>query len=164
MSHRLARSQLVGGTLDEVFAFFKDPRNLGTITPPWLGFRILGTTDAEVRVGTRIRYRLSLHGIPMRWESRIAEYTERVSFADEQLRGPYKRWYHRHLFRAVEGGVMIEDIVEYELPLGILGRIAHAIAVRRQLASIFDYRARVMGERFPLRTPTPAPDGRGAAA
>jgi ligand-binding SRPBCC domain-containing protein len=162
MSHRLERSQVVGGTLEEVFDFFRDPRNLESITPPWLGFRILGSTDDIVRVGTRIRYRLRLHGIPMRWESRIAEYTENVSFADEQLSGPYRRWYHRHVFRAVEGGVAIDDIVDYELPLGPLGRLAHALVVRRQLATIFDHRARVMRECFPLTRPQPATSGRGA--
>jgi hypothetical protein len=151
MSYRLERRQVVGGSLGEVFAFFKDPRNLEALTPPWLGFRILESTDREVRLGTRIRYSLRLHGIPLRWESRIAEYVEGERFADEQLTGPYRRWYHRHLFREAPGGVAIEDAVDYELPLGILGRIAHAVAVRGQLRAIFDYRARAMSERFPLQ-------------
>jgi ligand-binding SRPBCC domain-containing protein len=149
--YRLQRSQVVGGTLSEVFAFFKDPYNLEAITPPWLGFRILEATDREVRLGTRIRYDLRLHGIPLRWESRIAEYADNSLFADEQVTGPYRRWYHRHLFREVPGGVAIEDAVDYELPLGALGRIAHAVAVRRQLRAIFDHRARAIGARFPLQ-------------
>lgn len=150
--HRLERRQAVGGDLAGVFGFFKSPRNLESITPPWLGFRVLDSTDAEVRLGTRIRYRLRLHGIPVRWESRIAEYAENEVFADEQVVGPYRHWYHRHLFRPVPGGVEIEDVVEYRLPFGPLGRLAHAAIVRRQLEEIFDHRARVVGERFP---PTP---------
>jgi ligand-binding SRPBCC domain-containing protein len=151
MLHRLQRRQVVGWSLPHVFAFFKDPRNLEHLTPPWLGFKVLEASDPEVRFGTRIRYRLHLYGLRLRWESRIAEFVENESFADEQLIGPYRRWYHRHVFTEVEGGVAIEDTVDYALPLGVLGRLVHAVAVRRQLAAIFDYRARTIGRRFPSR-------------
>jgi hypothetical protein len=149
VNHCLRRRQVVASTLSEIWAFFKEPRNLESITPPWLGFRIVGASDRDVRVGTTIHYRLRLHGFPFQWESRIAEYVEGEQFADEQVRGPYRHWYHRHRFTSVEGGVAIEDEVDYQLPIGFLGRIAHAVAVRRQLQEIFDYRAQVIGRRFP---------------
>ncbi len=155
MKYRLERRQVVGGTLREVFAFFKDPLNLEVITPPWLSFKVVSATDREVRAGTRIAYRLRLHGIPLRWESVIAEYEEGERFADEMLVGPYRRWYHRHRFRAVDGGVEIEDRVEYELPFGVLGSLAHALGVRRQLRGIFDHRTRRIAELFPNRPAVP---------
>ena len=148
MTHRLIRTTLLPGTLPEVFAFFKNPRNLETITPPWLGFRITSTSDETVREGTRIRYRLSLHGIPMSWESRITEYADGSHFADVQVSGPYSRWYHRHHFRPVAGGVEMTDDVEYRLPFGPLGRLAHWLVVRHQLRAIFNYRTRIVTERF----------------
>lgn len=151
MTHRLTRTTLLPGTLPEVFAFFRNPRNLETITPPWLGFRITSTSDETVREGTRIRYRLSLHGIPMAWESRITEYAEHADgshFADEQITGPYSRWYHRHLFRSVDGGVEMTDDVEYRLPFGPLGRLIHWLVVRHQLRAIFDYRTTIIAEQF----------------
>lgn len=149
-THRLHRRVLVGGSLDAVFGFFTDPYNLEAITPPWLRFRIVETTDQQVRAGTRIRYRLRLHGVPFRWESRIAEFSRGVSFADEQVTGPYARWYHRHLFHPTDEGVVIEDVVEYRLPFGPLGRVVHRLAVRRELDRIFDHRAAVMRRLFPL--------------
>lgn len=141
----------MGGELPDVFGFFKAPENLEAITPEWLGFRVTGATDREVRLGTRITYRLHLHGIPFRWESRIAEFVENGMFADEQVVGPYRSWYHRHVFRPAAGGVEIEDAVEYRLPFGPLGRLAQAAFVRRQLEGIFEHRARVLAERFPPR-------------
>jgi ligand-binding SRPBCC domain-containing protein len=147
--HRLHRTQVVGGTLRDVFAFFKSPHNLEAITPPWLNFRVLRASDAEMRAGTRIEYRLRLYGLPFRWESRIAEYVENEMFADAQITGPYSHWYHRHLFTEVPGGVRVEDVVEYRLPFGPLGRVVHAAVVRRQLTQIFDHRAKVMHGRFP---------------
>lgn len=148
MTHRLVRTTRLGGDLARVFDFFKNPRNLETITPPWLGFRIRSASDDEMREGTRIRYRLRLHGIPMSWESRIAEYAENSHFADEQVTGPYSRWYHRHEFRAVDGGVEMTDEVEYRLPFGPLGRLVHWLVVRHQLRAIFDYRTKIIAERF----------------
>lgn len=153
MTHVLRRTKVVPGSLHEVFAFHTDPMNLEALTPPWLAFKVLDSTDPVVRLGTRIRYRLRLHGIPMGWESRISEFEEGRSFADEMLSGPYKRWYHRHTFRAVEGGVQIEDVVEYALPFGPLGRLAHALLVRRQLRQIFDYRAEAIDRLFPAPPP-----------
>jgi len=151
MTHRLTRTTVVPGTVPEVFAFFKNPRNLEIITPPWLRFRIASATGGPLGSGTRIRYELKLHGIPLSWVSRIAEYAEGSHFADEQLRGPYARWYHRHSFRAVDGGVEMTDDVEYRLPLGPLGRLAHWLVVRHQLRAIFDYRTTVIVRRFGAR-------------
>ena len=143
-AHRLVRTTRLGGDIERVFEFFKDPRNLETITPPWLGFRITSTSDEVVRNGTRIQYRLRLHGIPLSWESRITELVENAHFADEQIRGPYARWYHRHSFRAVEGGVEMTDVVEYRLPFGPVGRLVHWLIVRHQLRAIFDYRTTII--------------------
>ena len=147
-TYHLVRKTQLAGDLSSVFAFFKDPRNLETITPPWLGFRITSTSDSVMRSGTRIRYRLTLHGIPMSWESRITEYVENSHFADEQITGPYARWYHRHSFRTVDGGVEMTDDVEYRLPFGPLGRLVHWLVVRHQLRTIFDYRTKVIAEQF----------------
>lgn len=146
--HLLEQRQVIPGALAEVFAFFKRPENLERLTPPWLNFRILSASDPEVRAGTRIRYRLRLNGIPLTWESLISRYEENVLFVDEQLRGPYRRWVHQHDFREVPGGVEVSDRVEYALPFGPLGDVAHALFVRRQLGAIFDYRKRVMAEIF----------------
>ncbi len=153
MTHRLARTTVLPGTVSQVFEFFKNPRNLEAITPPWLGFRILSTSDETVREGTRIRYRLRLFGIPLAWESRITEYAGDSHFADEQVTGPYALWYHRHLFRQLPEGVEMTDDVEYRLPFGPLGRLVHWLVVRHQLRAIFDYRTAAIAQRFPATRP-----------
>jgi len=153
--HRLIRTTLLPGTVSDVFSFFKDPCNLESITPPWLGFRVLATSDGAVREGTVIEYKLRLVGIPLLWKSRITEYVENSHFADEQITGPYARWYHRHQFRQSADGVVMTDEVDYRLPFGILGRFVHWLVVRHQLRVIFDYRTAVIQQRFPLVRSTP---------
>ncbi len=145
----LERSQTVRTPRAEVFEFFAEAANLERLTPPFLGFNILTALPIEMRVGALIDYKIRLHGVPMKWKTRIAEYQPDDHFVDEQLAGPYKRWHHLHTFAdAPGGGTVIGDRVTYQLPFGPLGRLVHTLFVRRQLRTIFDYRAQIMADRF----------------
>ncbi len=146
--HHLHASQLVARPTEEVFAFFSRPENLARITPRGMGFDRL-SDDMDMRAGLEIDYRIRpLLGIPMRWRTRIDRYEPPFAFSDVQLRGPYKRWEHRHTFRSVPDGTLIEDDVTYELPLGPLGELAHQLVVRGQLLEIFRHRARTIAAIF----------------
>ena len=144
----IERTTTIPGDLDAVFKFFEDPHNLKEITPPWLNFQVVSASDEVMRQGTKIRYKIRWLGLTMGWESLIAEYEKNVSFADEMLRGPYKSWYHAHRFRGVGDCVEISDRVEYEMPFGPLGRLAHWLMVKRQLQRIFDYREKRVRQVF----------------
>ncbi|MEO8273349.1 MAG: NAD(P)H-binding protein [Chloroflexota bacterium] len=147
-THRLHASQVVARPIDEVFAFFSRPENLARITPSGMGFDRL-SDDVDMRAGLEIDYRIRpLLGIPIRWRTRIDAYDPPFQFSDVQLRGPYRRWEHRHTFRSVPGGTLIEDDVTYELPLGPLGGLAHRLVVRGQLLEIFRHRARTIAGIF----------------
>ena len=78
---------------DEVFPFFADARNLDTLTPPWVHFKILTSTPIAMRPGALIDYRLRVHGIPIGWRTEIVEWNPPLRFADVQLRGPYTLWH-----------------------------------------------------------------------
>jgi ligand-binding SRPBCC domain-containing protein len=143
MSDRvLTREQCLPGKPAEVFGFFADALNLERITPAWLSFRVTTPKPIEMGPGALIEYRLRLHGVPLRWLTRIDVWEPPHRFVDRQLRGPYSRWVHEHTF-AADGSdaTLMRDRVEYSLPLGPLGALADAALVRRDLARIFDHRA-----------------------
>ena len=139
--HRLERTQTIPRPINEVFSFFCDASNLEAITPPFLRFKILTPQPIEMREGTQIEYSLSLFGFPIRWKTLITEWSEGVSFVDEQISGPYATWIHRHEFEPSENGTLMRDSVDYREPFGAIGQIVHALFVRRTLDSIFDHRS-----------------------
>jgi len=134
---------------EEVFPFFADPRNLARLDPPRLGVQLLSPPPNPLAAGTVFDFRIRWLGIPLRWRVLIREYDPPYRFVDVQVRGPYARWEHRHLFRAAEGGTWVEDRITYRLPLGPLGRLLHSLWIGRQLAGVFAYRHRRLSELFP---------------
>jgi ligand-binding SRPBCC domain-containing protein len=146
---RLEREQVVERPLGEAFAFFARAENLERITPPWLNFRVLAPGPVEMGVGTLIDYRLRLHGMPLRWTSRIELWDEERRFVDQQVRGPFRFWRHLHEFVPAGDSTCVRDRVDYALPLGWLGNLLGLPIVRRDLTRIFDYRraavARLLG-------------------
>ena len=126
----------------EVFAFFADPRNLPLLTPAAFRLRLL-SEPAPMAAGSVYDLALSWFGVPMRWRAFIREFDPPYRFVDVQVRGPYARWEHRHRFLDARGGTWVEDRVTYRLPLGPLGRAAHALVVRRQLAGLWAHRTRL---------------------
>jgi ligand-binding SRPBCC domain-containing protein len=150
-TYTLERRQLIPRARTDVFAFFSDAFNLERITPSFLKFRIITPPPIRMEIGTFIEYRISLFGIPLSWESLIDRWTPEESFVDIQTRGPYAHWHHTHSFE--DKGprmVVMTDRVEYSVPFGIIGRLVHALFIRRALGKIFDYRAsmttRILGE------------------
>jgi NADH dehydrogenase len=156
-THHIGSEMLVDRPIDEVFAFFAMPENLGRITPPGLGFE-LRSSDTRMRDGLEIEYRIRpVLGIPLTWRSRITDYDPPNGFRDIQLTGPYRSWDHRHTFAAQGDSTRITDVVEYSLPLGPLGELAHAAVVRSQLEEIFRHRARAIRSIYARPQPNPSP-------
>ena len=149
-AYRLTTELHLPQTSSEVFEFFGDAFNLEAITPPWLHFAVLTPRPIEMSAGTLIDYRLRLHGIPIRWRTKITCWEPPLRFMDEQLRGPYKMWRHLHTFEDVDAGCLARDQVDYAVPGG---RLIHALVVRRDVEKIFDYRRQVLATHFSASNP-----------
>lgn len=138
----LKRVQQLPVPVDEAWDFFSHPKNLFTLTPPSLNLKFTNELFGEAMYpGQIIMYKVKpVLRIPLFWMTEITHVDKPHFFVDEQRRGPYALWHHEHHFKPIAGGVEMTDLIHYALPLGVAGRLAHALFVKAQLHSIFAYR------------------------
>ena len=132
-------------SLEEVFPFFAEARNLEKLTPPWLRFEVLTEGPITMAAGTLIDYQIYWRGIPLRWRTEIEVWEPGRRFVDRQIRGPYRLWRHEHLFVKRGDGTAVIDNVEYA-PVG--GVIANRLMVARDVERVFAYRHEVLRRVF----------------
>jgi uncharacterized protein (TIGR01777 family) len=146
--HEIFSEQWLPLKPDALFPFYCDEKNLESLTPPFLKFRVLNKSTPAMNEGTLINYRLSLHGLPFKWQTRIEDWAPNKRFVDTQLKGPYKKWYHIHDFIPLGGGTLIRDRVTYKLPFGLFGDAFVGWKVSGDVEKIFAYRRDVIDEQF----------------
>lgn len=136
-------------SLQDAWDFIADPKNLAVITPDSMGFKTISGDDRKMFAGQVIEYTITpLFGLKMSWVTEITHVQEKAFFVDEQRFGPYAFWHHKHFLKQIPGGVEMEDIVHYKVPMGFLGRLVHPFLVKPRLKEIFDYRHKKLVELF----------------
>lgn len=147
--YRLQTKQNLPISLEEAWDFLSSPKNLKTITPDYMGFDILSGADRAMYPGQIIQYIVTpVLGIPTKWVTEITHIQDKKYFVDEQRFGPYSLWHHKHFLKEIPGGVEMEDIVDYKIPMGFLGQLVHPILVKPKLNEIFNYRQKKLIELF----------------
>lgn len=149
-AHSLKTVQKIPATIEEVWQFFSDPSNLNNITPKEMKFRVISKHHGNsIYAGQIFEYKVSpIMNIPMYWMTEITHVVPHKYFVDEQRKGPYALWQHQHHFKIIEGGVEMTDIVHYRNPLGILGKLADTLFVKKKLEEIFRHRFEAVERRF----------------
>ncbi|MDP5105746.1 MAG: SRPBCC family protein [Polaribacter sp.] len=143
------RTQKLPITLDQAWDFLSSPKNLKVITPDYMSFDIISDIDRPLYTGQIIQYIVTpLLGIKTKWVSGITHIEHKKYFVDEQMYGPYALWHHKHFIKEIDGGVEMEDIIDYKVPLGILGQLVHPFLVKPKLEEIFAYRQKKLLELF----------------
>ena len=147
--YRLHTKQNLPITIDEAWELLSNPKNLQKITPDYMGFKILSGADRPMFPGQIIQYIVTpVLGIPAKWVTEITHVVDKQYFVDEQRFGPYALWHHKHFIKEIPGGVEMEDIVDYKVPMGIIGQLVHPFLVKPKLNEIFEYRRKKLIEMF----------------
>jgi len=140
--YTLHKTQKLPISVETAWEFLSDPKNLKTITPDYMGFNILSGADRPMFAGQIIQYIVTpVLGIKTKWVTEITHSVKNSYFVDEQRFGPYALWHHKHFIKAIDGGVEMEDIIDYKVPMGFLGQLVHPILVKPKLEEIFTYRS-----------------------
>ena len=146
---RLEKSINLPITIEECWQFFSSPKNLKVITPAYMRFNIIDVEETSMYPGQIIKYNVTpLFGINMKWVTEISHAEKNKFFVDEQRFGPYKFWHHKHIFKVIDGGVKVIDILDYALPFGFLGVLFHPYLIKPKLDEIFNYREKKLIEIF----------------
>ena len=151
----------VAADIERCWRFFGAAENLPLITPPWLRFTIaMPTPLPAIGQDATLDYTIRWLGVPVKWRTKIIDWSPPRQFVDLQVRGPYALWHHQHRFEPLDGaggadgassgsgGVRCFDRVIYQLPVPLVRRVVHAAIVRRQLREIFRYQRKVIGEHL----------------
>ena len=147
--YQLHQEQTLNATKNELWEFISRPENLNEITPPEMEFTIVSDVPDEMYSGLLIQYEVKLPLLGTSdWVTEIKHIIPGKQFVDEQRIGPYSFWYHYHGLQETEDGIKMTDQVSYQPPYGILGKMVNRLMISQQLDSIFDYRRKVMDERF----------------
>lgn len=147
--YRLHKKQSLPITLNEAWEFLSSPENLKIITPDYMGFDIISGADRKMFPGQIIQYIVTpFLGLKTKWVTEITHMEEKHYFVDEQRFGPYSLWHHKHFIKEIEGGIEMEDIIDYKIPFGLLGQLIHPILVKPKLEEIFNYRQKKLIELF----------------
>jgi len=146
---KLKQEQFLPISLDEAWKFFATPKNLNEVTPDDMVFEIISELPETMYAGLLINYRLKpMFNIPINWWTEITHIKEKEYFVDEQRKGPYRIWHHEHHFKAVNGGVLMTDILHYDIGKWIVGRIAGKLFVDKKVKGVFEYRNKTLETYF----------------
>lgn len=148
--YSLQTVQRIPVDINTAWDFFSKPSNLNAITPKNLGFKILSVYKAgEMYAGQVIEYIVKpLLGIPLYWMTEITHVKDKIYFVDEQRFGPYTLWHHQHHFKQINNGIEMTDLVHYKVPYWFIGDVANILLVKNQLKKIFQFRHKVVEEKF----------------
>jgi len=139
--YQLYRQQALNVTSEEAWKFLSLPTHLNAVTPDFFNVEIISQVPEAIYAGLMISYRMkAVFGIPMAWLSEVSHCQVPQRFIYEQRIGPFKFLSHEVRLTETEGGVVLEDILFYAMPLGWIGRLVHAFLIGDKLAQIFDTR------------------------
>lgn len=140
----------------EAFAWHARPGAFERLAPPFQDIRIVARTGG-LEPGGQLSFEVRKGPVAFRWVAGHGEYEAGRRFTDFQQEGPFAAWHHTHTFREDgAGGCELEDLIQYRLPLGALGRLLAGRAIAADLARTFDFRARRLAEDLARLREAPA--------
>ncbi len=140
------KESVIPASAETVFAFHEASDAFERLQPPWQTTEIV-QPPTSLEVGTRVILKIKVGPL---WQTIVAEhvaYEPGKMFADRMIKGPFPKWLHKHIITPRgENECLLTDEIEYELPLGLLGRTFGGWFAKRNLERLFEFRHRVTRE------------------
>ena len=143
---QFVKESIICATPGRVFAFHLRGDALRRLTPPWERSKLISQAVIS-EIGSRTIIKASIFWpFSTRWIAEHTAYDPPRMFEDVQIGGPFRVWRHRHLIAPHADGAILRDEIDYEPPLGWLGRMATPMVIEPRLEKLFAYRHEVTVE------------------
>jgi ligand-binding SRPBCC domain-containing protein len=153
MSETFTYRSEMPASAEAVYRFHAEPDALERLTPPWEKAQVVARTGSIERPGSKVTLRVSVGPFSQHWIAEHVAVEPNRMFRDVMLTGPFRRWEHIHKFiPETDHSSWLEDVVEYEFPLGWLGKLFGGAYTHHRLQRMFEYRHRVTAEQLIART------------
>ncbi len=137
---RFVKQSVIRASQQRVFEFHERPEALTLLIPPWEKAKVIQAAKiSEIGSSAIVQTRV-LGPIAVTWVARHTVYDPPHLFEDIQVKGPFRSWRHRHVIEANDHGAILRDEIDYELPLGVIGRLMAPLLIEKRLHKLFDYR------------------------
>jgi ligand-binding SRPBCC domain-containing protein len=140
---RFVKESVIRASPERVFGFHEQPDVLSLLIPPWENARVVRPTRIS-EVGTQAIVEVRVFGpVTVRWIAEHTIYDPPHMFEDVQIKGPFRKWRHRHIVKPDADGAILRDEIDYVPPLGFLGCAVAPSFIQQRLQKLFDYRHEV---------------------
>lgn len=134
----IIKTTLIDCELEKLFEFHLDSKNITKITPKNIKVELLND-DTKTFEGKIVKIKTTKFFIPTYWEVKIEKLQKPDILIDVAVKSPFKYWKHQHIFTKRDSKCELKDIIEYELPFGLLGKII-APFISLDIKNMFEYR------------------------
>jgi uncharacterized protein len=137
---------------EAVYRFHAEPGALEKLTPPWEKAQVVARTGGIEQAGSRVTLRVSVGPITQYWVAEHRDCQPERMFRDVMISSPFPHWEHTHSFeQESDKSSWLEDRVEYEFPLGWIGKVLGGGYTRRRLQRMFAWRHKVTADELAAR-------------
>jgi ligand-binding SRPBCC domain-containing protein len=149
MSETFTYRSRLPASAEAVYRFHVQPAALERLTPPWEKVQVVSRTGSVEEPGSQVTLRVSVGPFSQNWIAEHVAVEPNRMFKDVMRTGPFTKWEHTHKFiPETDHSSWLEDTVEFEFPLGWLGRLFGRAYTHSRLERLFEYRHRVTAEQL----------------
>jgi ligand-binding SRPBCC domain-containing protein len=147
MAH-LQISQVIPVPRMEVFAYLADPKNLPFLLSPTVDVQVL-TPETQMRRGNEFHFKMTRFGLTQSVRFHVEDVLPGTRLVYRQSEGLFRSWVHAMKFEEHgKDSTRVVDLVDYELPFGILGFLSDDLLLKRDLTRLLENRLTKAKEHF----------------
>ena len=131
---------LISASAEVCFDLMRDIRIHTETTGKTNEKAVAGVTDGKIGLGQTVTFEGTHFGLRQRLTVKVVEFDRPRRFVDALIEGRFKSFVHVHEFESCDGRTLMRDMLIWESPFRILGRIVDKLLLERHLTKLVTQR------------------------